>query len=134
MLLSWVSTIEGNHRHTLYELYSKEWWTKHRTPEQLDKMLDGSDILVGCCDKSNNLIGFARILTDFTFKALIFDVIVSEKARGEGIGSAIIKHILTLKELEPVGSFELYCPDRLVPYYQQFGFEQGTANLLFLER
>jgi len=94
MPFTWLHAIEGDHLAALYELYSKEWWTNDRTRPQIDKMLKGSDLVFGCCDSEDRLAGFARVLTDYTFKAMIFDVIVSDDFRGRGIGSAVIERIL----------------------------------------
>lgn len=41
------------------------------------------------------LVAYARVLTDFTFKALIFDVIVSENQRGCGLGDKLTELIKT---------------------------------------
>lgn len=134
MPYTWVHVIKDGHLAALYQLYSKEWWTKDRTRAQIDKMLKGSDLVFGCCDSDGRLAGFARVLTDYTFKAMIFDVIVSDDFRGRSIGSALITRILQHPDLQPVTSFELYCPDRLVPYYERFGFAAGSAKLLSLKK
>ena len=92
MAYHWIDAFEGARRYELYDLYSKEWWTAGRGFEDVMQMLGHSDIAVGCCSNDENkLIGFARALTDFTFKAMIFDVIVHRDFRGQGIGRAIIQ-------------------------------------------
>lgn len=74
---------------------------------------------------------FARVLSDFTFKAMIFDVIVAGQHRGQGLGQALVGRILNHEKLKRVKSFELYCPDRLVPFYEKLGFVKGTSSLLY---
>ena len=62
----------------LHALYQREWWTAGRTLEDVRAMLAGSDHLYGICDgETAQLAGFARVLTDGVFKALVFDVIDS---------------------------------------------------------
>jgi GNAT superfamily N-acetyltransferase len=135
MAYRWIETFEGARQQELYELYRKEWWTAGRAFEDVMQMVAHSDITVGCCSNDENkLIGFARVLTDFTFKAMIFDVIVHDDFRGQGIGSAIIHRIIGDKSLEKVRGFELYCPDRLLPFYQKLGFAKRTSALLIHER
>ena len=134
MQFTWLEEIEQTRLQELFEFYKEEWWTKERSFQQVIQMLEGSDVIIGCCSADNKLIGFARVLTDFTFKAMIFDVIVREEFRGNQIGSAIINHIFALDVLKDVTSFELYCPDRLTLFYEKLGFNKGSANILFKER
>jgi len=97
-------------------------------------MVEHSDLAIGLCSDANQLIAFARVLTDYTFKAMIFDVIVRSDFRGQSLGRSIIDRIVRHETLAQVRSFELYCPDNLVPFYNKLGFAKGTANLLFRER
>ncbi|MBW8639119.1 GNAT family N-acetyltransferase [Hoeflea sp. WL0058] len=134
MRYAWIEEFEGPRREELYEFYKKEWWTKGRTFSDVAQMLDHSDLTLGCCGENGKLVGFSRVLTDFTFKALIFDVIVHSDFRGYGIGKALIDRIIGHDALSKVNSFELYCPERLIPFYQKLGFNEGTSKLLRFKR
>ncbi len=127
----WAEKLTPEQYREFYAFYSKEWWTRERSFEDVIHMLDNCDVLVFCFDDAGNIAGFARVLSDFTFKATIFDVIVSDHHRGQGLGQGIVKRVLAHKKLERVKSFELYCPDRLVPFYEKLGFGKGTSALLF---
>ena len=94
-------------------------------------MLVHCDLIIACCDMQDRVIGFARVLTDHTFKALIFDVIVDETTRGQGLGQEIVSRIIRHPDLQKVQSFELYCPERLVPFYEKQGFVKGSSCLMF---
>ena len=88
-------------------LYSETtYWAKNRNREDVRKMLTNSDILIVLTDpKSDELIAFARVLTDKVYKALIFDVIVAPDHQGEGLGRAIMEAIIEhpdLKDRSPV--------------------------------
>jgi predicted GNAT family N-acyltransferase len=130
----WIGAFEGTRRQELYDIYRKEWWTDGRQFDDVMQMLEHSDIVIGCCSNDDKLVGFARVLTDFTFKAMIFDVIVHDDHRGNGLGQAIINRVISHVALARVSSFELYCPDKLVPFYAKLGFAKGSANLLFRGR
>lgn len=130
----WIETFEGDRQRQLYDLYSKEWWTKGRKFEDVIRMVKHSSLAVGLCSDKDELIAFARVLTDYTFKAMIFDVIVHSDFRGRNLGRTIVDRIIAHETLAEVRSFELYCPDNLVPFYRKLGFAKGTANLLFRER
>jgi len=72
-------------------------------------------------------------LTDFTYRALISDVIVKPDYRGKGLGKGIIERILKLPPLSNVTSFELYCPENISGFYENIGFKEGTSKLLCIE-
>ena len=130
MDFEWIEHFDLQKREELFEFYKKEWWTKGRKFEDVTNMLDHSDINIGCCTTQGKLVGFARVLSDLTFKALIFDVIVHYDFRGFGIGRELVGKIINHTKLEKVATFELYCPDSLLPYYANLGFSKRTSHLL----
>lgn len=65
----------------LHQLYHQEWWTKDRTLVETQQVIDGSSLIIAIV-QDNQLIAFARVLTDYIFKAFIFDVIVAKDYRG----------------------------------------------------
>jgi predicted GNAT family N-acyltransferase len=83
-------TLSEKNIEELHTLYQKEWWTKDRTLDETKKVVSRSQMNIGILDDNKTLIGYARVLTDFTFKALIFDVIVAEHHRGEGLGQKLM--------------------------------------------
>ncbi|NNU60153.1 N-acetyltransferase [Brucellaceae bacterium VT-16-1752] len=127
----WEEMLTPEQYREFHAFYSKEWWTRERSFEDVVQMLNHCDVLVFCFDDADKIAGFARVLSDFTFKAMIFDVIVSDHHRGRGLGQAIVNRVLGHEKLQRVKSFELYCPDRLVPFYEKLGFVRGTSALLF---
>ena len=138
MEFEWLDQIPASRHREFFDFYIKEWWTSERKFDDMVQMLNGSDVVVGVCTpdgtKDGALIGFARVLTDYTFKAVIFDVIVKDDYRGFGLGTKIISHIQALESLQKVSSFELYCPDQIAPFYEALGFEKSTSNLLCKKR
>ena len=116
----------------LHELYLDEWWTKERTLKDTMKCVQGSQVCIGLVDKNNNLIGFVRVITDFIFKALIFDLIINTKARNKGLAKKLIKEVLQHKKLSEVKHFELYCLPELKNFYSQFGFNDEIEGIELL--
>ncbi len=57
-------------------------------------MLMHCDLMLFCRDANGTIVGFARVLSDFTFKAMIFDVIVAEQCRGQRLGQALVQRII----------------------------------------
>lgn len=113
----------------LHQLYQQEWWTNTRTLKQTISVVNGSQICIGLVNEQNQLCGFARVLTDYTFKALIFDVIVAKEARGKGLGDKLISLIKDHPELAQIKSFELYCLPDMFAFYQQHGFSTDIGDM-----
>lgn len=119
----------------LKELYEKEWWTTGREVQEIKKMLAHSDVVVGIsCTETGELIGFARVLTDFTYKALIFDVIVKDAYRTRSLGRALMARIIDHPRSEKVRHFELYCRPEIRQFYQKWGFTEELGELYFMRK
>ena len=113
----------------LHTLYQREWWTKGRSLIDTKACVEGSQICIGVVDASGHLQGFARVLTDYTFKALIFDLIVSERQRGTGLGDKLMGLIMNHEQLRHVKHFELYCLPELYAFYENYGFSPDVGDI-----
>lgn len=114
----------------LHALYQGEWWTAGRSLDEVRQMLAGSAHIYGICEaRSGRLVGFARVLSDSVFKALIFDVIVDPESRGQKIGQKLIKNVVSDPRLARVKHFELYCRPDLERYYENLGFTADVEGV-----
>lgn len=127
-----VTQLEEQHVAQLCALYHEEWWTLQRDPETVSKMLKHSDVVLGLLDGRNNLVGFSRVLSDYTYKALILDVIVSREWRGRGLGQLLLNTIITYPDFKGVHNFELYCLPELEPFYRKWGFRNISGNVVLM--
>jgi GNAT superfamily N-acetyltransferase len=119
----------------LHLLYRNEWWTKGRRLEDVERMVRHSDYVFGVCPPaSERLVAFARVLTDRTYKALIFDVIVAAEERGRGLGALLIERILGHPDLAAVEHFELYCLPEMIPFYERLGFSTDVGGVRLMRR
>ena len=119
----------------LHRMYENEWWTKGRELEDVRRMLRCSDITVGFCEPpSGRLVAFARVLTDYVYKAVVFDVIVARSHRKTGLGRDLMNAIMKHPRLASVPHIELYCLPELVPFYQRWGFTTDLGHLRFMRR
>jgi GNAT superfamily N-acetyltransferase len=117
----------------LLELYRSAWWAADRTAEDVRAMLAGSDLVFAVVDRRvDRLVGFARVLTDEVYLALLLDVIVAPNARGSGLGRVVLDAVVSHPRLAGVRSLELVCQPELVPFYRLWGFtdEVGGSRLL----
>lgn len=117
----------------LLALFKNEWWTRNRQTIDIKKMLENSNVVIGLIhEETEELIGFARVITDTVYRAFIFDVIAKEEYRNSGIGKILMDSILNHPLVRDVDRVELYCPDRLVSYYEKWGFSTDVngSNLM----
>jgi GNAT superfamily N-acetyltransferase len=116
-------------------LYQSEWWTNGRQEADVRQMLRHCDLIVAITEAaSGRLLGFARVLTDFVYKALIFDVIVDTAYRSQGLGRKLMEAVVNHQGLQSVKHLELYCLPEMVPYCERWGFtsELGKLRLMRL--
>jgi len=128
-----INKLNKSQKNKLYKLYKKQWWTKDRSKKEIKKMLKHSDIIIAIVNKKGRLIGFVRVLSDFVFKAEIYDVIVAKKYRGLGLGARLVQEVLTHKKLKEVKQFNLQCLEEMVPFYKKFGFKE-IKGLIYMRK
>ena len=103
----------------LIQLYRQASWAKDRALEQAKAMLAHTDLVISAWDGSR-LVGFGRVLTDYVFRASIWDVIVDRDYQGQRIGTEIVRRILDHPTLQQVELFWL-CTRR-PGFYERLGF------------
>ena len=103
----------------LIHLYRQAPWAKHRALEQAQAMLAKTDVVISAWD-GTRLVGFGRVLTDYVFRASIWDVIVDREYQKRKIGTEIVRRILDHPTLQYVELFWL-CT-RMPGFYERLGF------------
>ena len=129
-----IYKLDTNHIKKLHTLFKKEWWTNKRSLQETQKVVANSSIVIGLVDKNNDLRAFARVLTDYTFKAIIFDVIVYDSFRNRGLGKELINLIIEHKDLKEINHFELYCLPEMIKFYKSYGFSDELGELVFMRK
>ncbi len=99
-------------------LYREAAWWPERTADQVGAVLRTCPA-VGAW-QGEQLIGFARAVTDGVLRAYIEDVIVAPGCRGSGIGQALIRRLAD--ELRAIPVITLFCSPELVGYYENSSF------------
>ena len=95
-------------------------------------MLAHTDVAISAWDGSR-LVGFGRVLTDFIYRASIWDVIVDRAYQDRDIGKGIIQRILTHPKLERVELFWL-CTRRYQGFYASLGFSDKEQTGMVWDR
>ena len=118
----------------LMDLYKNEFWSDKRTRQDVEKMLASTDVIIGLVDECDRLIGITRVLTDFVYRAMIFDVIIKTTQRKMGLGAKLMDAVLNHPKLQTVENFALNCLPHMVPFYERWGFSDDVGEMKFLRR
>ena len=119
----------------LHGFFAREWWTSHRSLEETRRCVEGSQVCIGLTDDAGDLIGFVRVITDYTFKALVFDVIVADAHRGKGLGDHLIKLVLDASRPGPrSGTSSSTAGPTSAPFYARHGFSTEVGGVRLMRR
>jgi len=118
----------------LVALYANEFWCNRRTRDDVLRMLRHTDLLVGVVDDSNRLVGFCRVLTDFVYRATLYDVIVHPARRGEGLGRLVLDAMMSHPRLRGVESTDLNCRPEMRAFYERWGFSGELKDTIRMRR
>jgi GNAT superfamily N-acetyltransferase len=122
-------------REELVGLFQSGWWTATRDRAAVDRLIDGSDVVLGLTDLvSERLIGFARSITDGVFLAVVLDVIVDPAYRATGLGARLMDELLAAEPLKRVESIELVCQPELIAFYERWGFTNRVGRSVLMRR
>jgi ribosomal protein S18 acetylase RimI-like enzyme len=120
------------HPQQLLELYGQTDWARDRSLDDTKLMLAHTDVAISAWD-GHKLVGFGRVLTDYVFRASIWDVIVDRSYQDRDIGKKIIHRILTHPDLERVELFWL-CTRRYQGFYASLGFSDKEQTGMVWDR
>lgn len=132
MELDRVSSLSADQVDDLVDLYRNEWWSRDRRREDVERMLRETDEVIAFAEaETGGLVAFARVLTDYVYRAVLFDVIVDEHLRGEAVGEKLVEAVVNHPELRGVEHLDLLCLDEMQGFYEKHGFErQDDLNIM----
>ena len=107
-------------------LLKKAYWAKDRDIEIMRKAILNSLNYAIFEKDSNRLVGFARVVTDYSTIYYLCDVFVAEEFRGMGLGTALVDWI-TCNEEKLRGINGLLKTRDARALYEQYGFEECKA-------
>ena len=126
---TFVEELTPRHVEQLFELTQQQWWGGSRTLDQVRTMVANTSLIVALVDRSSErLIGFARTLSDFAFRATIYDVMIDQEFQGQGIGTLLMDRLIDHPKLRGVSLIYLACEPDLFPFYEKWGFKIYEAR------
>ncbi|HEV2676494.1 MAG TPA: GNAT family N-acetyltransferase [Aliidongia sp.] len=110
-------------------LSTESYWAQGRSFQQVSRAFAHS-LPFGVHTPDGTLVGWARVITDYTTFAYLADVWVMATHRGRGLSKMLMGAILAHPELQDLRRWTLFTRDAQ-GLYQQFGFtpiaEPGRA-------
>src|SRR5215470_4501102 len=100
----------------LCELLGKSYWANNRKRETTIKAIENS-ICVGIYLKEE-MVGFARVVTDYATMYWLADVIIDEKHQKNGLGKKLMESITGMEELK--GTFGLLATRDAQGLYEKY--------------
>uniref|UniRef100_UPI00406C4A8F GNAT family N-acetyltransferase n=1 Tax=Psychrobacillus sp. FSL K6-2843 TaxID=2921549 RepID=UPI00406C4A8F len=108
----------------LMMLYKNAGWWEERNEQDIEEMLK-QDISIGAWI-DDNLIGFARAISDNKFRAYIEDVVIHNEFQHTGIGTKLVSKLLD--ELTHIDVISLFCGEDLISFYEKNNFKFSKSQ------
>jgi N-acetylglutamate synthase-like GNAT family acetyltransferase len=103
----------------VHQFLSQSYWAENIPIEIVQKAIDHS--LCFAVYHHQQLIGFARVISDFATFAYLADVFIIPEQRGKGLSKWLMKVIMDHSQLQQLRRFTLATRDAH-GLYAQFGF------------
>ena len=116
----------------LLALFEQADWARGRNVKDIQGMLAETDVLISAWD-GTHLVGCGRVLTDYVFRASIWDVIVDVSYQDQDIGKNLVQGILRHSSLARVELFWL-CTRRYQGFYASLGFSDKEQTGMVWDR
>jgi len=97
----------------------QSYWAKNHTAAEIKNSI--KNCLCFGLYENQKQIGFARVLTDYTFSAWLADVFILSDIQKTGYGQFLLKYILDFPELKNIKRWRLATEDAH-KFYEKFGF------------
>jgi len=111
-------------RARVYQWMGESYWADQRPHEVIDQSIEASDCWLAF--DGNEMVGFARVITDGATFAWLCDVYVGEEFRGRGVSRALMDAIMGCCEYATVrwmlGTRDAH------GLYEKYGFETSTVS------
>ena len=130
-----VNSLNDDQIVQLHALVSQQWWGGKRTLEDVRLMVRHTSLMVGLVEpNSGELVGYCRALTDFVFRATIYDVMVRHDLQRQGLGGQLVEALCQHPQLERVSLIYLACEPDLFPFYSKWGFKEYEGRAQWMVR
>ena len=111
-------------------LLKQSYWANERTEKTMFKSIENS-ICYGVY-KNDVMVGFGRVVTDYSTVYWICDIIIDTNHRGIGLGKKLLNTITSTKELD--GLMGILATRDAHGLYEQYGFIKEPIKFMLKKR
>jgi predicted GNAT family N-acyltransferase len=83
----------------------------------------------GADAEASRLVAAARVVTDRAYYATVYDLVVAENRRGEGLGHDLLAAVVDHEALDDVPRLTAACREGLTGFYADCGFERSRETV-----
>jgi GNAT superfamily N-acetyltransferase len=117
----------------VFQLLRNCFWSQDIPIEYVERLIQHSFCFAAYKNEDNELVGFARVITDYTTFAYICDVVVDPPHRNLGIGKSLAAAILQHQELKGLKTWSLRTSTEARKIYADLGFKPAEEPETILE-
>ena len=114
----------------LQDLYRYTGWGRSRSVEGIDAMLAGTSMCFSVRFEGR-LVAFCRIVTDFVYRASLWDVMVHPEHQGKGLGTSLVDYALNHPAVKNIPMVLTYTSE-WDSFMSSRGFEERKGTLMML--
>ncbi len=114
----------------VFALLKQTYWADHRDEEITLRAIENS--LCFSLFENDRQIGLIRLVTDYATFAYLCDVIISQEARHQGLGSWCFTCVMRHPDLQGLRRWNLVTKDAQT-FYEKFGFHTPEHPERYME-
>ncbi|MBB1195756.1 GNAT family N-acetyltransferase [Curtobacterium flaccumfaciens] len=96
--------------------------------DRFERALSGSWIVCTVRDDAGRLVGMGRLISDGALHAFVTEMIVTEEARGGGIGGQVLARLVDEARRRGVDDVQLFAARGRAEFYERHGFERRSES------
>lgn len=111
------------------ELLEGQYWRESSSAAEIRGAIAASTAWIGILREDRQLLGAGRAASDDHWVATLFDVVVREDFRGQGLGKWLVQTLLEHPRVRNTRRQKLGTQDAM-SFYESFGFKTGADSQL----
>lgn len=108
-------------------LYDETGWADLPL-SKFESALAGSWIVCTARDSIGGLIGMGRLISDGALHAFVTEMLVTDRARGNGTGARILETLIAAAKARGVDDIQLFAARDRAGFYERNGFSRRPAD------
>ena len=116
-----IDGVEKMNTEDIVRLLKLTYWADKRPKEQIEKSVRNSSCYGIKPEDTDQLIGFARVISDYATSYYLCDVVIDPEYRHRGLGTKLVSYIVSLPEYSGLRGILITRDAHAL--YRKFGFE-----------